>query len=101
MKFLCIRNFFTGNGSRTRWTKGRYYEGRMPNSLEQTHGIVFYIKSNDDAPRGGKLEYFLKKKDYLTYFKSIEDVREEKINKILDVGNSNDDLVSGNTESGI
>lgn len=94
MKFLCVRNFFIGQ--KTRWTKGKYYDGREANSLERTHGIAFYIESNDAAPLGGNLEYLVKKKDYPTYFKSLEDVREEKLNKILDVGNSNDDLVSRN-----
>ena len=93
MKFLCIRNFFIGSSTRTRWTKGKYYEGRMPNSIEKVHGIACYVKSNDNGPEGS-LEYLVKKKDYTTYFKSIEDVREEKLNQILDVGDSNDDLVS-------
>ncbi len=72
----------------------------MPNEMEKAHGIACYVRSNDNGPEG-KIEYMVKKKDYSIYFKSIEDVREEKLNIILDVGNSNDDLVSGNTRTGL
>jgi len=72
----------------------------MPNSIEKVHGIACYVQSNDNGPEG-KIEYLVKKKDYQTYFKSLEDIREEKLNIILDVGNSNDDLVSGNTRTGL
>lgn len=83
MKFLCIRSFFIGSDSRTRWTKGKYYNGREPRRIEKEAGIEFYIDSNDNDPHGNPLEYFVKKKDYNVYFKSIEDVREEKLNEIL------------------
>jgi len=43
------------------------------------------------------VEYFVKKKDFKTYFKTDMQVREEKINKILDVRDSDDDLVSGDS----
>ena len=72
----------------------------MPNSIEKVNGIACYVQSNDNGPEG-KIEYLVKIKDYSSYFKSIEDVREEKLNIILDVGNSNDDLVSGNTRTSI
>jgi hypothetical protein len=72
----------------------------MPNEMEKAHGIACYVRSNDNGPEG-KIEYMVKKKDYSTYFKSLEDIREEKLNIILDVGNSNDDLVSGNTRTGL
>ena len=72
----------------------------MPNEMKKAHGIACYVRSNDNGPEG-KIEYMVKKKDYSIYFKSIEDVREEKLNIILDVGNSNDDLVSGNTRTGL
>jgi hypothetical protein len=68
--------------------------------MEKAHGIACYVRSNDNGPEG-KIEYMVKKKDYSTYFKSLEDIREEKLNIILDVGNSNDDLVSGNTRTGL
>jgi len=40
------------------------------------HGIAFYIESNED------IEYFVKRKDFPTYFKSIEDIREEKLSML-------------------
>lgn len=92
MKFLCIRNYFIGSSTRTRWTKGKYYEGRIPSEIEKKHGIAFYIKSNDNGPEG-KIEYMIKIKDYPNYFKSIEDVREEKLNQILeDVGGTKNNI---------
>jgi hypothetical protein len=68
--------------------------------MEKAHGIACYVRSNDNGPEG-KIEYMVKKKDYSTYFKSLEDIREEKLNIILNVGNSNDNLVSGNTRTGL
>ena len=107
MKFLCIRNFFIGSETRTRWTKGKWYAGRLPTEIEEEHGIAYYIDS--DETMGGNLtgykhvpiEYFVKKKDFSTYFKTDMQVREEKINQILDVRDSNDDLVSRNTRTGL
>lgn len=85
MKFLCIRNFFIGSEKRTRWTKGQWYSGRVPNKIEDAHGIAFYIDSNEST--GGKqaVEYFVKKKDFSAYFKTDSQVREERISKILGV----------------
>jgi hypothetical protein len=68
--------------------------------MEKAHGIACYVRSNDNGPEG-KIEYMVKKKDYSTYFKSLEDIREEKLNIILNVGNSNDNLVSRNTRTGL
>ena len=103
MKFLCIRNFFIGSETRTRWTKGKWYVGRIPTEIEEEHGIAYYIDS--DETMGGNLtgythqpiEYFVKKKDFVTYFKTDMQVREEKLNIILDVRDSDDNLVSINT----
>ena len=76
MKFLCIRNYFIGSDTKPRWTKGKQYQGREPSHLEMIHGIAFYIESNED------IEYFVKRKDFPTYFKSIEDIREEKLSML-------------------
>ena len=83
MKFLCIRNYFEDSSSRARWTKGKYYEGREPNELEKSAGIAFYIKSDEIGTKGEHIEHFVKKKDYNMHFKSIVDIRNEKIEEIL------------------
>ena len=72
----------------------------MANGFDKENGITCYVVSNSYGTHDD-IEYFVKTKEYPMYFKSIEDVREEKLNIILDVGNSNDDLVSGNTRTSI
>jgi hypothetical protein len=52
--------------------------------MEKAHGIACYVRSNDNGPEG-KIEYMVKTKDYPIYFKSVEDIREEKLNQILDI----------------
>ena len=68
----------------------------MANGFDKENGITCYVVSNSYGTYND-IEYFVKTKEYSSYFKSIEDVREEKLNQILDVGDSNDDLVSRNT----
>lgn len=97
MKFLCIRNFFIGSDTKTRWTKGKWYAGRLPTEIEEAHGIAYYIDSDETFGGRQNVEYFIKKKAFKTYFKTDMQVREEKINKILDVRDSDDDLVSGDS----
>lgn len=65
----------------------------MANGFDKENGITCYVVSNSYGTYND-IEYFVKTKEYSSYFKSIEDVREEKLNQILDVGDSNDDLVS-------
>ena len=72
----------------------------MANGFDKENGITCYVVSNSYGTHDD-IEYFVKTKEYPMYFKSIEDVREEKINQILDVRDSNDDLVSRNTRTGL
>ncbi len=72
----------------------------MANGFDKENGITCYVVSNNYGINDD-IEYFVKTKEYNTYFKSIEDVREEKLNQILDVRDSNDDLVSRNTRTGL
>jgi len=88
LKFLCIRNFFIID--KVRWTKGEFYNGREPTEIEKLGGVLFYIESNFIFNKVSvnnssfvKLEFLITLKDYIKYFKSIEDLREEKLNKIL------------------
>ena len=82
MKFLCIRNYFEDSSSRARWTKGKYYEGRMANGFDKENGITCYVVSNSYG-KNDDIEYFVKTKEYKNYFKSIEDVRDEKLEELL------------------
>ena len=75
-------------------------EGRMANGFDKENGITCYVVSNSYGTYND-IEYFVKTKEYSSYFKSIEEVREEKLNQILDVGDSNDDLVSRDSGRGI
>ncbi len=72
----------------------------MANGYDKENGITCYVVSNSYGTHDD-IEYFVKTKEYPMYFKSIEDVREEKLNIILDVRDSNDDLVSRNTRTGL
>ena len=72
----------------------------MASGFDKENGITCYVVSNSYGTYND-IEYFVKTKEYNSYFKSIEDVREEKLNQILDVRDSNDDLVSGNTRTGL
>ena len=72
----------------------------MANGFDKENGITCYVVSNSYGTNND-IEYFVKTKEYKNYFKSIEDVREEKLNQILDVRDSNDDLVSRNTRTGL
>jgi len=82
VKFLCIRNYFEDSSSRARWTKGKYYEGRMANGFDKENGITCYVVSNSYGINDD-IEYFVKTKEYKNYFKSIEDVRDEKLEELL------------------
>jgi len=97
LRFLCVRNFFIGSEARTRWTKGIWYAGRDATGIESAHGIAFYIESNETMGGTERAEYMVKKKDFDKYFKTEGRVREERINRILDVRDSDDDLVSGDS----
>jgi len=72
----------------------------MANGFDKENGITCYVVSNSYGTYND-IEYFVKTKEYSSYFKSIEEVREEKLNQILDVGDSNDDLVSRDSGRGI
>jgi len=72
----------------------------MAAGFDKENGITCYVVSNSYG-KHDDIEYFVKTKEYNNYFKSIEDVREEKLNIILDVRDSDDDLVSRNTRTGL
>ena len=76
---ICIKNFLNGNGS-IEITSGEKFRIRKINRKhsEFDHIIFFIIEDNDSLSRGfsGRL--------FEDYFISIDKIREEKINLILE-----------------
>jgi len=76
-------NFFKIRGkgygeSYAKWEKDRYYLIRIPEEIEREMGILYYIKTevNDIwSP--------IKKKVFDKYFTDIDELRNNKIDKIL------------------
>ena len=54
----------------------------MANGFDKENGITCYVVSNSYGTHDD-IEYFVKTKEYKTYFKSIEDVRDEKLEELL------------------
>ena len=54
----------------------------MANVFDKENGITFYVVSNSYGINDD-IEYFVKTKEYKNYFKSIEDVRDEKLEELL------------------
>ena len=54
----------------------------MANGFDKENGITCYVVSNSYGI-SDDIEYFVKTKEYKNYFKSIEDVRDEKLEELL------------------
>ena len=54
----------------------------MANGFDKENGITCYVVSNSYG-KNDDIEYFVKTKEYKNYFKSIEDVRDEKLEELL------------------
>ena len=54
----------------------------MANGFDKENGITCYVVSNSYGTYND-IEYFVKTKEYKNYFKSIEDVRDEKLEELL------------------
>ena len=54
----------------------------MANGFDKENGITCYVVSNSYGINDD-IEYFVKTKEYNNYFKSIEDVRDEKLEELL------------------
>jgi len=54
----------------------------MASGFDKENGITCYLVSNNYGINDD-IEYFVKTKEYPMYFKSIEDVREEKLEELL------------------
>lgn len=81
---MCVRTYFLGEkGERTRWSKNKIYSGREPSMLEKRGGIMFYVESDTVGPNGSPVQYFIKEKEYAKHFRPLDEVRNERIEKIL------------------
>jgi len=90
LKVYCKRTFFEKNTysysingkeygeSWVKWQKDKYYLFRIPEDIERSMGIHYYIKSERES-----LWYPIKKKEFDKYFTDIDELRNNKIEQIL------------------
>lgn len=101
MKVYCKRtyfetnsNFYKINGKSygenwAKWQKGKFYEIRNPSEIEQEFGIIYYIcteRTYENRNTSIKKSYIwapIKKTDFNKYFIDVDELRNEKIDKIL------------------
>ena len=79
MKYLCIKKYFGGSG-KEEFLVGKYYTGR-----HFTSNIVI-ISSETNFSHYFELDGFVSLPGMINlkeYFKSVVDIREEKINQII------------------
>ena len=90
MKVFCKRTYFqknlnsypiSGKGygeSYVLWKKGKFYTVRLPQEYEKAVGIYYVVQSEDVT-----IYTPVKKREFNKYFTDIDQLREEKINIIL------------------
>jgi hypothetical protein len=90
VKVLCKRtyfeknsNFYSINGKEygdnwVKWQKGKYYNVRMPEDYEKRVGVFYKIESERESFWSP-----IKEKEFHKYFVDIIELRNEKINNIL------------------
>lgn len=83
-------NFFTINGKNygenwAKWQKGKFYEVRIPSNIEKQFGIIYYVATEKNYDK--KLKSFtwspIKESDFYKYFIDSDELRNQKIDKIL------------------
>lgn len=74
MKVFCKRTYIEEH---IKFIKGKYYSVELPEKHESDLGIYYHIQSEK------KLWNFIKKKDFFKYFIDIDQLRESKIDEIL------------------
>lgn len=91
MKVYCKRTFFEKNWNSytingkgygqewAKWLKGKFYSFRIPQSYERQVG-VYYILENERESFWSPI----KEKEFFKYFIDIDQLRQEKIDQILD-----------------
>ena len=97
MKVYCKRTYFETNSnfykingkgygeSWAKWEIGKYYEARNPSTLEKQFGILYYISTEKCYDKTLKSYTWspIRKSDFNKYFIDIDELRNEKIDKIL------------------
>ena len=97
MKVYCKRTYFETNSNFhkingkgygekwVKWEKGKYYEARKPSKIERQFGIIYYISTEKCYDKTMKSYTWspIKLSDFKKHFVDIDDLREEKINTIL------------------
>ena len=74
MKVLCKRTYIEEH---IKFTKGKYYNVKTPEKHESELGVYYHIQSEN------KLWNYVKYKDFQKYFIDIAELRESKIDEIL------------------
>ena len=74
MKSYCKRSLFIPNG--LSWRRGEYYEHSLSDGYESFNGVYIFIKNKD-------MSIPFAKSVYEKHFKSIEDIRDEKIEILI------------------
>jgi hypothetical protein len=90
LKVYCKRTFFEKNTysysingkeygeSWVKWEKDKYYLFRIPEDIERSVGIHYYIESERESFWSP-----IKKKEFNKYFTDIDELRNNKIEQIL------------------
>lgn len=93
--FEINENFFKINGKGygeqyAKWQKGKFYDVKIPARIEIEFGIMYYIcteKNYEDKRQSPVKKTYIwspiKKTDFNKYFIDVDQIRNEKIDKIL------------------
>lgn len=78
LRIYCKRTMFVINDKRVICSKGKMYEVFEPTNFESTSGICLWVKGelDEDVPLTNKI--------FEKYFCTIEEMRNNKINNILE-----------------
>lgn len=61
------------------WKKGKYYKARIPKDYEKAVGVYYNIESERESFWNP-----IKEKEFRKHFIDVDELRQEKINKILE-----------------
>lgn len=90
MKVYCKRTYFEKNNNSypingksygemwTKWIKGKFYKFRLPKDYEKTVGVYCILENERES-----FWTPIKEKEFKKHFIDVDDLRQEKINRIL------------------